>query len=482
MMRCAKNPVLLSIFLGFSAAASVAWSPPARADSAQELAAGEEIVLAAIAANDNVLDLMKQIVVNLREKLGICPDNFFRNTPEAVARCMRGDTEGYSGNLLKYLDRAVKDGKLDVVEREVLRRTFTAIVAINGKDIKISDEAMEDQPQKGGIAQPSFYVYRKNKADFAALRKAKGRPGPLEPQLLEVVKKSYPRKMRGVGKITAEQFFAAQVGRLQLNQIAGLMVTATDFMTRPDARILFFPSNYSIVSAEVRRLERQEMELASEIAASADAKDREGLRAQLKSVRDQLAALKQQSKVDALIDERGVWRLRRDLSLDLLATSDLDELRRKEVFQDVTDANKRISALDLELSKLIRTKDISPEDVKRIAVNSLKEDLEALTQSGPFDRMGLLLGDVLVSAWVAGDLSSEALSSLLAMNSFTEEHKAFWKKALEIGWAVARGSLVVFPTTTYAAVAISIYEEARRSTKAIDAKRSHETQLIPEQE
>jgi hypothetical protein len=458
-------------------------SGSAFASSNDRISTGVDLILNAMNSAPSGADMIQQIVVGIRAQ-GECKESSLPKA-QSVAACMRGTLErGWYGRLDVYLDAAVQSGKLDKVERAVLRRLFTAITSIRGntaEGVIIANAPLMGAPGGNGIPQPSLFQYRANKAAFEALRKAKKMDAILPNDLVKEMAKTYPRKMNGVGNITTEQYFAAQLNRLQLNVLAGLMISATDFMTRPDAKVVFYPANHVASSAQIQKIERQELDLAQQIAVMDDDAQRASLRAELQALDAQLSTIRGRDPVDQLRTERGVLNDRLHSAIQTLAQIDLDDQGRAALADQMKTTIQQIGDVDDQLAKLIRTEDLPPEDVQRFAMNALKQDFHTLIQDAPFNSLRLQTADVLLAAWVAGDLSSDALKALTQLSTFHEVHESVWKKALEIGWMIGKSSLMAYPTTSYIAIAISVLLEVRASQKAATQEKSDETHLIPAQ-
>ena len=454
------------------------------ADSKARLSTGVDLIMKTIDSVQDVPEMMKEIVVGLRSQLGMCKMNSLA-AGESVADCVRGTSEnGWNGQIEYYLNAAVMSGKLDKVERAVLTRLFTAITGVSGDaadGVKVATTPLMAAPGGRGAALPSLTAYRQNKTAFAALRKVKKMEEILSPDLVAQMTVTYPRRINGVGIVTTEQFFAAQLDRLQLNELAGLMISATDFMTRPDARVVFYPPSYVSTNHLIQEIQAQEVDLAEQIAASDDEQKRQDLRSQLQRLEAQIAPLEEKDPVDSLRSRREALNLQLKDAITTLAAGEVTDEQRSALGDQLKSVMQSISGIDDQLGKLMRTRDLPPEDVQRFAINALKQDFVALAQESPFNRLNLVIADVLLAAWVSGDLSSDALRALSQLGSFKEVHKSLWKKALEIGWSIGKTSMMAYPTTSYIAIAISVLTQIHDQAVAIKKEASDDTHLIPVQ-
>jgi hypothetical protein len=479
--------VIAASLIQFAPLAAQAESPTQLEQGGDLLVAGLKSLVADPASSSTAVDvssMMKKLVVGFRSQLGECVNPHF----SSIVECLRGtDQDGYTGGVTtKYLDAAVKSGKIDTVERALLARYFSAVTDVTGNTVDgvtVGSAPLMPEPTGKGLAQPSLPAYRQNKIDYAALRVAKKMEAVLPADLAAQMAKAFPRKMNGVpGNLTAEEFFASlpgDFGRLQLNQLAALMVSATDLMTRPDAEVVSYPADYAFTSKSIKNLQAQAAQTSDDIKTAPDAATVKQYQALLSTLLAQINALQQKDPILALNDQRG--QLSAALAADeaKIASCTPSDSDCAAALADVDVKKAAITSIDNQLGDLIRTNELAPTDIQRFAVNVLRADLKALSQNAPFSGLNLQIGDVLMSAWVSGDISSDALRALAQMSNLKETHISVWKKALSITWGVAQTSLMAFPTTSYIAIGISIFLQIRQESAAANAAKSQETDLIP---
>ncbi len=468
-----KQILLVIAILGFV-------SHSACAESDAQLASGSsDIVNALNLPNATLAQMVKQIVVQLRSK-GVCKSSFFSSD---IATCLRGDEDSnYYGELNKYLDYATKTGKLDKVESLNLAIAFTLIADVKGNtvnDIQLATAPLRDYPTGNSVPLPPILQYRQNKAAFAALRKSKGREVVLPADLVAQISKSFPREINGVGNVPAEQYLAAMMGRMQLNELAGSMVTATDFLARPDARVILYPANYAAISDELKDLQSQEVTLAEQVSAESNPAKRAALQTQLRALLVKSDALRAKDSVDELISQRAIKNetLQNDLlKLASLGVKDADRISTGIELQGLV---RDLDSIDKQLASQIRIEELPPEDLQRFIINTLKSDFQALKEEPSFQSMPIVLADTLLAAWVGGDLSSDAVRAVSQLAGLKETHVSVWSQALGVTWTIGKTALMAFPATAYIAIGISIFEEIQTQTAAAAEKNSDETHLIP---
>src|SRR5262249_39481020 len=139
------------------------------------------------------------------------------------------------------------------------------------------------------------------------------------------------------------------------NRIAGLMITASDFMNRPDARIIFYPASYSALKTKLREQENQVMQLLEEIARETDPKAREEKKTRLRELYTQIAALRAEIQVDSLQETRDRAKARRDDAILAIAAANSasDEIN-SDLLEQAREANEAVVAIDEQLAQLIR--------------------------------------------------------------------------------------------------------------------------------
>jgi hypothetical protein len=148
---------------------------------------------------------------------------------------------------------------------------------------------------------------------------------------------------------------------------------------------------------------------------------------------------------------------------------------------DVQAKRDAIDSIDSQLGDLIRTNELAPTDVQRFAVNVLKQNLYTLNQNAPFAGLNLALGDVLMSAWVSGDISSDSLLALSQMSDLKETHTSIWKKILTTTWNIAQPVLMAVPSTSYIAIGVGIFLQIRQESANANLVKENATHLIPDQ-
>jgi hypothetical protein len=484
----------LQVGLQFTAAS-------ARAESPAQMDAGVDLIVTGLNSltGDSPVDvttMLQQIVIGLRlPPLSECT-NPLTQTP---VECLAGNAgNGFDGKIEKFLSAGVKSGKIDIVESALIARLFTAITDVSyqmdssGKEVldqngnkitvvEVGATPAMPEPTGKGVPQPSLTIYRQNKIDFAALRKAKGMEEVLPADLAAQMMKAFPRKMNGVGTITAEEFFASILNRLQLNQLAGLMISATDLMTRPDAQVVSYPADYAFTSQALDKLQSQEAMVVRDISSAPDDATRAQYQTLLTTLRAQETALQQKDPIDALRTQRGQQNTTIQADEDKLASGTLSDTDRAAAIAEVINDRQAITQIDEQLTGLIRTNELAPTDVQRFAVNVLKQDLNTLNQNVPFSSLGLQIGDVLMGSWVSGDISSDALRALSQMSDLKETHTNIWKKILSTTWAVAQPVLMVVPTTSYIAIGVGIFLQIKQASAQANLSKENATHLIPDQ-
>jgi hypothetical protein len=427
-------------------------------------------------------EIVRQITFDLHNTQGLCKTRL-RTEPSLLADCLRGTPENYfSGAIKPYIQYAVKNEKIDKVEALALMVALSSVEEVKGstpEEIVVGTPLME-APAGKNTPLPALMSYRQNKAAFLALRKFKNREAVLPKALLDQTAKQFQRSINGVGAVTPEQFFAAQMGRLQLNTLAGVMVTATDFMSRPNARIILYPAGYSFNTAQLKMLQEKEIELAQRILDEDDVNTRTDLQATLQKLLQQTKQYKQKDLVDELIAERE--EKTNELQEELLQLSSLslnDKESRAELAKNFQKSISSLNSIDQQIAGLIKIEELPPEDLQRFVMNALNSDIQALMQQNAFQGLDLRVADTLLAAWVAGDISSEAFTSLAQLANMKEQHISVWSKALSVSWTIGKAALMAFPTTAYIAIGISIFESVNKTLAAQKEQKSNETHLIP---
>jgi hypothetical protein len=469
------------------------WAFSAQAATSFQLDQGVELIvknLEALTPSDpnvtpiDVPTMMKQIVVGFRTQLGECVNPL----TTTIAECLRGQQDnGFLGGVsTKYLNAGLKSGKIDAVERALLIRYFSAVTDVTGNTadgVTVAETPLMAEPKGKGIAEPSLPVYRQNKIDYTALRVAKKMDAVLPADLAAQMEKAFPRKMNGVGLITAEEFFAAlpNFGRLQLNELAGLMVSATDLMTRPDSKVVSYPADYAFTSRAIKSLQDKEAETVKDIGTAPDAPTLQQYQTLLATLRAQENALEQKDPIDALGAQRASLAATLSTDEDKITTCAPVAVDCATAIADVQAKRDAIDSIDSQLGDLIRTNELAPTDVQRFAVNVLKQNLYTLNQNAPFAGLNLALGDVLMSAWVSGDISSDSLLALSQMSDLKETHTSIWKKILTTTWNIAQPVLMAVPSTSYIAIGVGIFLQIRQESANANLVKENATHLIPDQ-
>jgi hypothetical protein len=479
----------LLLICALASPSALAMSRKAELKKAEKVALAAKLITAELAAGDAPDDIVKKLTVELKAQLGLCAhwelgaDEPGR--PASLEDCLRGtEVNSWDGQLQEQVTAVQKTGAIDPIESAALALLFTRIAQVAGETpdaVTLAAAPQESSPGGKNVALPPLLAYRQNKAAFAALRKAKGAEETLPADLLAQMAKTYTRKINGVGGVNPEQYFAAQLSRLQLNEVAGLMIQATDYLSRPDVTVEYYPPDYFSANQDAQQLEAQEVQLAQQIAASTDPVERQTLRVRLQKLEAQAALDQQKDQVDSLRDQRAAASAELEAAIQQLASGDLTDADRAALGEKISAISQNISDIDAKLATLTRNMTLPSEDAQRLALNLLAQNFTTLKQEEPYSQLNLQLADVLLAAWVSGDLSSDALRALTQLKTFQETHEAVWQKALEITWSIGKPVLMAFPVTSYIAIAISVLIEIHDETQKNKQGGSDGAHLVPSQ-
>lgn len=474
MTQSVRTPLrLLSALLVLTLPVGGLGASLAHADNTQAAA----LLLSQLSATQDVSELIKQVASGLRRELGYCPRILVPNSPITATNCMQFLLPG-------VIERARKQGALDRVEARVLTRLFGS-VTVEGDEIVLDLKRVESSGGSG-ISQPAFYVYRSRKAEFAALRKAKGRPEQLDPELVALVEDTYLKKMKGVGRIGPEEYLAATYSRLQLNLLGGLLEKTLNRINHSSASAVLDQPGTSSRRAEAAQLETEITRLALQLArADALAPECEALRVAIAEKRAQLSQLRGTLEADRLAREIELRQSQRERGIErLLALPSSDASgesagERERIAGELERLASEIEDLRKALSRERLAIELSPTDVYRLSVSALRIELEALNERELFGGRKPAFSDIVMAAWVAGDLDSDTLRAVLELEAFREYRKPLWRKTLEVSWAIGHTGLIAYPGTSYLAILTSIVIQSVHTLKEAERRRSDEGTLVP---
>src|SRR6185437_5266414 len=138
----------------------------------------------------------------------------------------------------------------------------------------------------------------------------------------------------------------------------GVLVTAADFLSRPDARIIFYPAGYSIQSNNLRQLEQKAIALAESVAAESDDSKRSALQTQLNTLQIQINDLRGKDQVDVLQEDRAAANEHLMDIIIQLANPQLKDAARLNLGVDLHSTLQQIDQLDQKLGDLVRTENL----------------------------------------------------------------------------------------------------------------------------
>lgn len=485
MTRSTKTPLSPWTLLALTPLLVSLASSPARAQIAS-LTRGEKenqataLLLSQLATTQDVSELIKKVANGLRRDLGYCPRILVSNSPITATDCMQFVLPG-------VVERAEKQGALDRVEARILTRLLRS-VTVQGEEI-VLDLSRVESPGGAGISQPAFYTYRSRKAEFAALRKAKGKPETLDPELAALLEDTYLKKMNGVGRVGPAEYLASSYSRLQLNLLGGLLEKTLNRINHSSASAVLDQPGYSSRRAEAAALETEITRLALQMARTdAATPEYEALRAEIAAKREQLSRLRGTLEADRLAREIELRQTQREQAIERLlalpspgasGASDDSAAERERIASELERLASEIEDLKKALSRERLAIELSPTDVYRLSVSALRLELEALNSRELFGNRKPSFSDIVMAAWVSGELDSETLRAVLELDAFREYRKPLWRKTLEVSWAISHAGLMAYPATSYFAILTSIVIQSVHTLSEAERKKSDEGTLIP---
>jgi hypothetical protein len=446
---------------------------PARADRARDDRA-VEILLRNLDAGESTGDLVKKVVTELRADPKECPAPRVEGG-RTVSDCIHV-------RMSKITKLAFDSGKLDRVERAVLTRVFSMAV-VTKDDVKI-DLELDPGARGKGIEQPAVLNYRERKKQFQALRKAKGLPEVLDPSLAERVEEAYFRKMKGLGSVGAgrigpEEYLAARFNRIQLNVLSGMLTTLIDRMNHSSGRILLDRPDFASRAARAEILEQELVDLALRLAF-AEAQETQQILAEIAAKRTELASERSGLEADALFIRLQTKKGERDLAIGSLLAPGLEAVELQRRAGEVERLDNEVKEIEAKLAEERNVLPLAPSDVDRIAVKALKIELREATERGAFRGVNLSLGDVVMAAWVSGEIDSELLEACLDTDPLKEPREKFLVKVASRAWRIGQAVAMINPTSAYAVTIASVVLASIEQKKETKRRQADEGSLVRE--
>lgn len=436
-----------------------------------------EILVTALSEVEGNGDLAKIILGKLRSEFGDCKASQLQDAAFQT-RCFRFIMSA-------AVERAHKQGRLDRVEKTVLSRVFS-IATVNGDEVKIDGE--QDAGVRGGrgaINQPNVFEYRQRKAQFVALRRAKGQAEALDSKTAALVEKAYFRKMKDAGylwaagvQIGAEEYMASRYTRLQLNTLAQLLTTLVDRMNHSSGRVVLDRPDFASGTIRAETLEFEVMDLVAELR-DADASEAPAIRARLARKREELERARTGLRADRIFVQLQLKKEERDRAIASLLEEGIADGERRTRAEAVEALERDVQELNERLGQERREIALAPSDVDKLAVKALQIELRRMAiQRGPWQGAQIEFGDVVMAGWIAGEVDAELLRAVLEMDALGEPRESLIRKIAGRAWRIGQTVALAYPATAYGVTIASIIMGSIEQAKERKKQETNDASLV----
>lgn len=401
----------------------------------------------------------------------LCEQYSKEQQPQLRLMCVRHD-------LKLATDRAFEQKKIDEVESSNLHQLLSALTIKKGQltflPIKPALLTRLFQKKQRRVIIPTLSDYESKANFFRHRREQMGQPSDLDPEILSLLKKAYHRKIVKLGRVTPDQYILSKYSIAQINVMAGLILETTQWT---DEKV-----TGEIVLDRVG-LQKKKSRL-TELQASFVKDSQAGMSPEvLKPKGDEIEALKKeieladtQKKIEELNDQRY------ELAVQLAEVPKDDEHKTEidDLNTQLMDLSDQIDELESQLESERITITLDAGDLHRMAMNHLENMIETKMR----EKGGVLYGfngtyaDLLVAAYLAGEVDAASLKALLQIKDFKEIHESILLKAGKFVWAAGRMYLMMNPYTVIPTTLVSVFVSAMQKKKEYEKTMAEKTYLI----
>jgi hypothetical protein len=241
-----------------------------------------------------------------------------------------------------------------------------------------------------------------------------------------------------------------------------------DRMSHSSGTVVLDRPDYAARAQKVEDLQAEEVDLAEQIAQAAP-EDVPALQAKLQQTRDELNRERDGMKADQLFVQIQEKKDELDKAVAAVLEPGISPAESAARAAKVDTINQELQDLNQQLDAERDVIELSPSDVDKLALNRLKIELKRQMEQGTFQGVQLELGDVVMAAWVGGDIDSDLLKICLQMASLGEPHDSTLKKigerALQIGQVLSMAYPPLAYGLTLGSIVIGSIEEAKQREK-----------------
>ena len=316
---------------------------------------------------------------------------------------------------------------------------------------------------------PSLSTYESRANHFRKLRIANGKPESLDPEVLDLLKKTFHRKLITLGRVTPDQYLLAKYSVTQINLMSGLL---TDTLRWTDelaiGQILVDSSGIEAKKDRVASLKDQYIQGVARGAAPTELLP---LRDEISSLENEISEKDTLNRILNLREER--YQLARSLA------ESRDSAEGSSLRARLSALEQQLEALNEQLESERITLRISAGDLHRLSMNHLETQIEIMRRKpGTMGNFDGNLADLLVAGYLTGALDGAELKAALSIPDFAETHESVLLKSGGLIWRAGRMYLMLNPYTMIPTTMVTVVVSALQQKKEYERATAKKTHLI----
>ena len=422
--------------------------------------------------------------------------NTFLNAgaPDEPGLCRHAETD-WMGHCLRrgfrhIIKSAHKAGTIDDVEFENMKAYASFFQFQDGKFVVIAPKqhflfvtkffAKLQKKMSKRVPLPDLADYEINKNFFRIRRLKKSLKGDSDPEVTQVLRKNYRRKLQRTGRTSPEDYVLSTYSKFQINELASLMTETITMMTSESGKVVLVRKDYSSLFAKIDDLDAKITDLAVAAGTESDQakldkidQDITAAKAQIVDLRNQISSVTLTEQIDAAKKKK-----------DDLVNQEITEKNgdaRAVLAGAIQDQDDVISGLQDKLASESVVVNLTPSDIYRFTIHFLDISIEKKKRAkGESYLYGTnpTYGDIVVAAYLTGDLDPLTLKSILSMK---ELHEAYTSPLLAFGKVmldISKTILMIYPVTAIPATIAVILIQSIQSKNTYEKQTADKTHLI----
>ena len=324
------------------------------------------------------------------------------------------------------------------------------------------------------------YEINKNFFRIRRLKKDASAKGPTDPEVSKVLRKNFRRKLQRTGRTGPEDYVLATYSKFQINELASLMTQTITMMTSEAGKIVLVRKDYNELFSKIDDLDAKITDLAVAAGTETDPAKLQKIddditqaKAQIVELHNQISSVTLTEQIDAAKKHKG------DLVDQELAEKDVDA--RAKLADAIQDQDDVISGLQDKLALQSVEIKLTPSDIYRFTIHYLDISIEKKKRAKNDSYLygtNPTYGDIVVAAFLTGDLNPTTLTAILGMK---ELHEPFTSPIIQIGKVILNISktvLMIYPTTAIPTTIAVILIQAIQQKNTYEKQMADKTHLI----